>query len=63
MPQEALLEMLRQGAEELASQPVAEAEFHAAFAELVSGALRTVRKPEDKDLRDAWTEQSRAAVF
>ena len=54
MSPEALLEMLRAGAESLASQPVAEAEFHAAFAELTAGALRATRKVEDKELRDAW---------
>ena len=51
---EALLELLRQGAEQLASQPVAEAEFHAAFAELAAGGLRAVRKAEDKELREPW---------
>ena len=51
---EALLELLRQGAEQLASQPVAEAEFQAAFAELAAGGLRAVRKAEDKELREPW---------
>ncbi|CAK9006905.1 unnamed protein product [Durusdinium trenchii] len=56
VPQDALLELVRSGAEHLASQPVAEAEFHAAFAEMVAGALRAVRKAEDKELRDRlWT--------
>jgi len=49
-----LLELLRQGAEQLASQPVAEAEFQAAFAELAAGGLRAVRKAEDKELREPW---------
>ena len=49
-----LLELLRSGAEELASQPVAEAEFHAALTELVAGTLRAVRKPKEKELRVPW---------
>lgn len=57
VPQDALLELVRSGAEHLASQPVAEAEFHAAFAEMVAGALRAVRKAEDKELRDAWMKE------
>ena len=52
-----LLELLRSGAEELASQPVAEAEFHAALTELVAGTLRAVRKPEEKELRVPWMRE------
>lgn len=52
-----LLELLRSGAEELASQPVAEAEFHAALTELVAGTLRAMRKPEEKELRVPWMKE------
>eukprot|EP00930_Biecheleria_cincta_P054815 TRINITY_DN41214_c0_g1_i1.p1 TRINITY_DN41214_c0_g1~~TRINITY_DN41214_c0_g1_i1.p1 ORF type:complete len:2072 (-),score=373.64 TRINITY_DN41214_c0_g1_i1:15-6230(-) len=43
---ETVVEMLRKGAEQLASQPVAEAEFHAAFTELSAGAMRALRKAD-----------------
>eukprot|EP00931_Biecheleriopsis_adriatica_P031464 TRINITY_DN18449_c0_g1_i1.p1 TRINITY_DN18449_c0_g1~~TRINITY_DN18449_c0_g1_i1.p1 ORF type:complete len:2089 (+),score=437.43 TRINITY_DN18449_c0_g1_i1:57-6269(+) len=54
---DALVEMLKKGAEDLASQPVAEGEYHAAFTELSAGALRALRKADTTcaDLRrQAW---------
>ena len=52
VPKEQVLEVLRKGSEELASQPVAEAEFHACLTEFVAGALRACRK--EKDLSLLW---------
>ncbi|CAJ1370251.1 unnamed protein product [Effrenium voratum] len=57
MDKEGLVDMLRKGAEKLASQPVAEAEFHAAFAEFAAGSLRAVRKPADSQTRQSLWNQ------
>lgn len=54
-----LSEMLRKGAEHLSSQPRAEAEYHAAFTELLAGSLRALRKADtaSSDLRrQAWIQ-------
>ena len=57
LKRENLVELLRNGAQELASQPVAEAEYHAAFAEFAAGVLRAARKPETWELqRSLWSQ-------